>query len=476
MTILDAIRDPNLFRPFLGDDLGTWRPWLTALRVLYGLPISSAAGRARVLDCTGRNADGLPGCGFQTALFLTGRRSGKSRMAAVVGAYEAVLAGHERKLARGERGIVAVFAPTRRQAKVVKDYLRAVFGTPLLAAEVASETQWGFDLASGVAVEVMAGHYRTARGPTLLAAIVDEAAFFGLEADSQVRSDTELIRAVRPGLATTGGKLVAISSPYARRGWCFDQFCRHHGAEGGRALVWRAPSRVMNPTLPESVVEDALAEDYQAARSEYLAEFREDVAAFIGREVVDGLVVRGRRDLPPVAGVTYTAFADLSGGRGDDAALAVGHRAGRTVVVDLLRRYRPPFNPQAVIALMAGEVRRYGVRKVTGDRYGGEFTAKAFEGCGVRYVPHPKPKAGLYAELLPRLCSGEIELPDDPALAGQLAALERRVRSGGRDLIDHPPGGHDDLANAVAGLADVAVRVKRIGAMRSRFAVADLTR
>src|SRR5205085_7711562 len=51
-------------------------------------------------------------------------------------------------------------------------------------------------------------------------------------------------------------------------------------------------------------------------------------------------------------------------------------------------------------------------------------------------------------ELLPRLCSGEIELPDDRALIDQLAGLERRTRSGGKDVIDHPPGGHDDLANA----------------------------
>jgi hypothetical protein len=30
--------------------------------------------------------------------------------------------------------------------------------------------------------------------------------------------------------------------------------------------------------------------------------------------------------------------------------------------------------------------------------------------------------------------------------------LERRTARGGRDSIDHPPGAHDDLANAVAGL------------------------
>lgn len=36
-------------------------------------------------------------------------------------------------------------------------------------------------------------------------------------------------------------------------------------------------------------------------------------------------------------------------------------------------------------------------------------------------------------------------------LLAQLFGLERRTARGGRDVIDHGPGGHDDLANAVAG-------------------------
>ena len=56
----------------------------------------------------------------------------------------------------------------------------------------------------------------------------------------------------------------------------------------------------------------------------------------------------------------------------------------------------------------------------------------------------------------------EIELLDNPILVNQLANLERRTRSGGRDTVDHPPNGHDDLANAVAGVAEVATFARRI--------------
>ena len=37
-------------------------------------------------------------------------------------------------------------------------------------------------------------------------------------------------------------------------------------------------------------------------------------------------------------------------------------------------------------------------------------------------------------------------------LLAQIVGLERRTARGGRDSIDHAPGAHDDVANAVAGV------------------------
>jgi hypothetical protein len=36
--------------------------------------------------------------------------------------------------------------------------------------------------------------------------------------------------------------------------------------------------------------------------------------------------------------------------------------------------------------------------------------------------------------------------------------LERRTSRGGKDSIDHPPGAHDDVANAMAGAMVIAFR------------------
>jgi hypothetical protein len=63
-----------------------------------------------------------------------------------------------------------------------------------------------------------------------------------------------------------------------------------------------------------------------------------------------------------------------------------------------------------------------------------------------------RPKSDLYHDLLPLINANRIELLDNRRLAAQLIGLERRISRQGKDSIDHPPGGHDDLANAAAGL------------------------
>src|SRR5262249_2987812 len=86
------------------------------------------------------------------------------------------------------------------------------------------------------------------------------------------------------------------------------------------------------------------------------------------------------------------------------------------------------------------------------DQYAAEFTARAFRDNGIFYEKAELPKSGLYLELLPRLCSSEVQLLDDETLVHQLSSLERRTVAGGKDKIDHPKTGHDDLANVVAGV------------------------
>jgi hypothetical protein len=62
-------------------------------------------------------------------------------------------------------------------------------------------------------------------------------------------------------------------------------------------------------------------------------------------------------------------------------------------------------------------------------------------------------------------------LPDHARLRTQLLGLERRVTRNGRDIIDHRPGGFDDLSNSAAGACVAAAAEVRevVGYARSRW-------
>jgi hypothetical protein len=117
----------------------------------------------------------------------------------------------------------------------------------------------------------------------------------------------------------------------------------------------------------------------------------------------------------------------------------------------VIRERKPPFSPEAVVEEFTSLMKQYRCSKVYGDRYGGEWPREQFTKRGVFYEPAEKPKSELYRDLLPLLNIGAVDLLDNERLKQQLVMLERRTSRGGRDSIDHPPGGHDDVANAVAG-------------------------
>jgi hypothetical protein len=96
-------------------------------------------------------------------------------------------------------------------------------------------------------------------------------------------------------------------------------------------------------------------------------------------------------------------------------------------------------------------LKQYRVWTVYGDKYTGEFPRELFRKRGIQYTQASKPKSDIYLELLPAMNSRRVDLLDHPKLTNQLVSLERRTARGGKDSIDHAPGAHDDLANAVAG-------------------------
>ena len=217
MTIVDAMHDPALFGAWFKnkDSLRAWEAFLAAL---FGLPMDVEAA-ALYRQHTGRTA--LPSTAAREAWLVVGRRGGKSRIAALIAVYLACFHDYADKLAPGEVGTLAVIAADRRQARTVMRYVIGFLdGVPMLAELVANRTKETIELTNRVVSEVHTASFRAVRGYSLIGVICDEIAFWSTD-DAGANPDTENLNGLRPGMATIpGAMLIAISSPYARRGRC----------------------------------------------------------------------------------------------------------------------------------------------------------------------------------------------------------------------------------------------------------------
>ena len=452
VTLIDAMVDPNLFKPWFRD-LSSWVAWRAFLSALFALPMTDEQ-LPIYKQCTGRTEP--PTSPAAEGWLVCGRRAGKSFILALIAVFLATFYDYRRYLAPGERGTVIVIATNTKQARVIFRYIRALLtGVPMLKRMIERETADTFDLTDGVTIEVGTASFKTVRGYTIVAALCDELAFW--PTDDAADPDYEVINALRPGMATIpNAMLLCASSPYARRGALWDAHRRHYGKDGDPILVWHADTRTMNPTVAQRVIDEAAERDPAMAAAEYGAQFRTDVESFVSREAVEACV-GDYREMAPASSCYYRAFVDPSGGSADSFTLAISHkdRTRDTIVIDAVRERRPPFSPEDVVAEFAALLKEYRVRSVAGDRYAGEFPRELFRKQGVSYKLADKTKSELFRDLLPKLNSGRIVLPRHDRLLAQLVALERTVSRGGRDTISHPPNGHDDIANAVAGTAVV---------------------
>jgi len=111
----------------------------------------------------------------------------------------------------------------------------------------------------------------------------------------------------------------------------------------------------------------------------------------------------------------------------------------------------PRRRASSIVEEFADVLKSYGITKIYGDRYGGEWPRERFRIHGINYEPAENTKSEIYQALLPIINSGAVELLDNDRLLRQFVSLERRTSRAGKDSIDHPRGLHDDVANAVAG-------------------------
>lgn len=456
ISIIDAIEDPKLFGSLFKDQ-ETWSNWKVFLSALFGLGIpETKEARALYLKCTGHKK--VIKRSYSEAYAIAGRRGGKSFISSVIACYLALFYDWAPYLSKGELGWIMVVAADRNQGRVIFNYIKSILlDVPIFNKLVDKDLSWEIHLKNNIVISIKTCDYRTIRGYTVVAAICDELAFWRAEGANPAK---EILTALRPAMLTIpGSMLIGISTPYARMGALYQAYKKHFGKEKSDTLIWRASTEQMNPTVDRRVIKKALEEDYSRARAEYFVEWREDIETYLPIKVIDAAVVKGRYQLPKEKNYQYYAFTDPSGSGQDSFTLAIAHEDDRgKIVLDRIEERRPPFVPQDVVEEFAEILKDYGIYQVVGDRYAGEWVSSTFERAGISYETSTKNKSEIYLEFAPQMTGFQVELLDNRKLYNQLVSLERRTHSGGRNSVDHPPGGHDDLANSVAG---VVVEIKK---------------
>lgn len=459
-TPLEVLR--TYFPHLVEDSRAAWHVFLKAA---FGEPLTPEE-REVYLACTGRESE------FEEAVreiwLICGRRAGKSEIVAFLAVYLALFRKYNPT--KGTKLVGMVLAADREQAGVIMGYISEMLHShPRLRVMIARrgtqfrETKRSIELVNGITIRVNTSNYRRVRGYTVAFVLCDEIAFW--ETEDAANPDHEVLKALRPALGTTRGMLICLSSPYAQKGELYKNYERHWGVNDSRVFVWKAATRVMNPTFPQEDIDLAYADDHSAADAEYGANFRTDVQAFLEQQALEAVMVPDL-ERPPEPGVTYRAFVDPAGGSGKDSmTLAIGFTKDDVEHLACVREVPPKFNPDAVTQEFAELLKTYRVSSVTGDRYAGEWPRERFRAHQIEYVLADHTKSELYKSLLPLVNSKRVDLLGVGRLKTQLLALERRTARGGKDSVDHPKNGHDDVANAVAG---VLVSGGKAGQYRAR--------
>ena len=194
-------------------------------------------------------------------------------------------------------------------------------------------------------------------------------------------------------------------------------FKKHHGPDGDpRCIVAHGSTSDLNPSIKQSVIDRAYADDAAAAAAEYGAEFRQPQTGYLTREIIERCVEKGTGPRKRWPGIQYRAWTDPATGAGQDSwTLCIAHSAkdeSRDVtVIDTIYESKPPFDPETIVAGICRELQAWGLSEVMGDGYGKPFI-NMFRKHGITYKVAPVTTTDIYLHCLPQWTAGNVVLLD----------------------------------------------------------------
>ena len=387
---------------------------------------------------------------------IAGRQGGKtSRIGAICAIYEAF---RDHGLKRGERAYVLLIAPVTNQAQIAFNYIRNyIFASPVLKNKVLKVRKSEIDLDNGITIRCCPCSQISIRGFRVVAAILDEIGFWRDEVTAANPAE-DVLNALRPAMATFANhKLLKISTPYRKEGALWRDYQERAERD---YLVWQLSSVEMNPTIPSDFLERERRRDEESFRREFLGQFTDHVAGWIGCETLEQCVIKSCTQRLPVTDAIYAAAVDPAF-KGDDFALAIAHRLpDGTIVVDYTATWtgtrEAPLGYEWVCGEIARILKHYGLNTVAGDQHCAAIIQQEFLKLGIRYEEvtfGAGTRFDLFGNLKHLLIQRKIQILDEPELLRQFRSLEEHKTIRGNIEIRSGYGVKDDLAIAVALVA-----------------------
>lgn len=414
---------------------------------------------------------------------IGGVRGGKS-MIAISAGISGSLGVNMKGVRPHELPRLAIVGPSIDAASATFGQLVEVFRTTELADLLESETADSIIIrrpSDGRRAEItVVAQNRGAvsiRNRWLLGFIYEEVAFSQSEASGAIVNPETMARTASTRLLP-GAQSWYITSPNGPEGLAHATYKRFFG-KPGRTLVIHAPTRALNPTFPQSAIDEVRREDPDTAAREHDALFLDAEAALLAGSIVDGATRTEPLVRQPPPGVRCVAAMD-GATRGNSWTLCVGwaervrNAPSRVIVAGAWQwtgSKTRPLSPRAVLAEIATLLEPYGVRTVSTDQWSIDALRDLARDVALELREDADAQAA-YQRLRAALASGSVELPPGPPqLRTDLLAAKRRATGGGVrvELPRTADGRHCDFVPSVARVverlsrdaADAVVRVLR---------------
>jgi len=399
--------------------------------------------------------------GYRDALFVVGRRGGKSETTARLALFEGLYGNHEHGLAPGQEGQILVISPLRAQSDEILNYVK---GLCTLTTD-ASATADGVLLPNGIRIRIQTASAVGVSGSTVCLAILDEFAKFpGAESASP---DTEILNSLRPALTPVIGsptrRLIAITSAYIKAGLAYETDEKCFGVESSHVLVAHGNTEVFNPNVDLEALAHERERDLAIYQREYECIWADSIIeSFFGTEAINACVMTDTRILPRDPSKTYVASIDAAF-TGDNFALVIAHGGTQdgkpAVVIDLVHAWKPqkgaPLIPTDVVRQSAGILRAYGVKEVHADQHNFTVLKEMYAAHGVTLKDsswNSTNKPARYSIVRNAMLDRQIRILDSDELLHELHGIQSELTQSGGNRIGARRG-HDDLASAMVLVA-----------------------